>query len=133
MKSTIDGLYPLLVVLMELKMELCGINSFRSSLNERDVLNYTRIDLIRRKLSLSIKILVSIDQRHCWYIAVIEVKLGQSHHCNLNDSKIVQIVQNWGSNQKERLNQETINLFRSGTPLKIHTQNLNVISIISII
>ena len=129
MKSTIDGLYPLLVVLMELKMELCGINSFRSSLNERDVLNYTRIDLIRRKLSLSIKILVSIDQRHCWYIAVIEVKLGQSHHCNLNYSKIV----NWGSNHKERLNQETINLFRSGTPLKIHTQNLNVISIISII
>ena len=87
MKSTIDGLYPLLVVLMELKMELCGINSFRSSLNERDVLNYTRIDLIRRKLSLSIKILVSIDQRHCWYIAVIKVKLGQSNHCNLNNSK----------------------------------------------
>ena len=126
MKSTIDGLYPLLVVLMELKMELCGINSFRSSLNERDVLNYTRIDLIRRKLSLSIKILVSIDQGR---LAVIEVKLGQSHHRNLNDSKIV----NRGSNHKERLNQETINLFRSGTPLKIHTQNLNVISIISII
>ena len=125
MKSTIDGLYPLLAVLMELKMELCGINSFRSSLNERDVLNYTRIDLIRRKLSLSIKILVSIDQSR---LAVIEVKLGQSHHRNLNDSKI-----NRGSNHKERLNQEIINLFRSGTPLKIHTQNLNVISIISII
>ena len=75
MKSTIDGLYPLLAVLMELKMELCGINSFRSSLNERDVLNYTRIDLIRRKLSLSIKILVSIDQGR---LAVIEVKLGQN-------------------------------------------------------
>ena len=91
MKSTIDGLYPLLVVLMELKMELSGINSFRSPLNERDVLNYTRIDLIRRKLSLSIKILLPVDQARWWYIAVIEVKLGQSQQCYFNDSKIVDL------------------------------------------